>query len=50
MNNKLRLRTKVELEDRKKGFLEIVNILKSNNRTSFRGGKGGARKRKGKEA
>ena len=31
MNNKLRLRTKVELEDRKKGFLEIVNILKSNN-------------------
>ena len=31
MNNKLRLRTKLELEDRKKGFLEIVNILKSNN-------------------
>ena len=31
MNNKLRLRTKVELEDRKKGFLEIVKILKSNN-------------------
>ena len=31
MNNKLRLRTKKELEDRKKGFLEICNILKSKN-------------------
>ena len=31
MNDKIRLRTEVELEDRKKGFLEIVNILKSRN-------------------
>jgi phosphorylcholine metabolism protein LicD len=31
MKNKLRLRTKNELEDRKKGFFEIINILKSKN-------------------
>lgn len=31
MKNKLRSRTKNELEDRKKGFFEIINILKSKN-------------------
>ena len=31
MKNKLRLRTINELEDRKKGFFEIINILKSKN-------------------
>ena len=38
MNNKLRLRTKKELEDRKKGFLEIINILKSKNVFFLQGG------------
>ncbi|MDC0044218.1 LicD family protein [Candidatus Pelagibacter sp.] len=31
MNDKLRIRNDEELQDRKKGFLEIVNILKANN-------------------
>ena len=31
MKNKLRSRTKNELKDRKKGFFEIINILKSKN-------------------
>ena len=31
MKNKLRLRTINELEDRKKGFFEIINILKTKN-------------------
>ena len=31
MSEKLRIRTKKELEDRKKGFLEIIKIIKSKN-------------------